>query len=84
MEELGLQEVETYISHRQNTVLQYIATGPIMDLCLAAERRPGSRVAKRWWEQEGLDLDGMQMEAREVEQEEGGEEAHGAATETDD
>ena len=28
---------------------QFITTRPIMDLCLEAERRPGSRVAKRWW-----------------------------------
>ena len=43
--EAGLQEVETYISRRQNTVAQYIATRPIMDLCLVAKRRPGPRVA---------------------------------------
>ena len=48
MEEVLLQEVEAYISLCQNTVSQFIATRPIMDLCLAAERRPGSRVAKRW------------------------------------
>ena len=45
MAEADLQEVETYVSCRQNTVVQYIATRPIMDLCLAAKRRPGPRVA---------------------------------------
>ena len=65
MVEAGLQEVETYVSHHQNTVAQYIATRPIMDLCLVANRRPGPRVKMRRWEQEGLDLDGMWMAAQE-------------------
>ena len=47
---------------------------PIMDLCLAAKRRPGPRVKMRWWEQEGLDLEGMRTEAREKEQTEEEEE----------
>ena len=55
MAEARLQEVETYVSCRQNTVSQYIETGPIMDLFLAAKRRPGPRVEMRWWEREGLD-----------------------------
>ena len=48
MAEAGLQEVETYVSCLHNTVVQYIATNPIMDLCLAAKRRPGPRVEMRW------------------------------------
>ena len=48
MAEAVFQEVETYVSHLQNTVAQFIATRPIMDLCLAAERRSGSRVSKQW------------------------------------
>ena len=36
MAEAGLQVVETYSARHQNTVTQYIATRPIMDLCLAA------------------------------------------------
>ena len=50
MAEAGLQEVETYISRRQNTATQFIATSPIMDLFLAAERIPGPRIFKWWWE----------------------------------
>ena len=57
MAEVELQEVETYVSRRQNTVAQFIASRPIMDLCLAAERRPGPRVSKRWWEQDGVDVE---------------------------
>ena len=48
MAELGLQEMETYVSDHQNTVAQYVATRPIMDLCLAEKRRPGPRVEIRW------------------------------------
>ena len=46
--EVGLQEVDTYVSCLQNTVAQYIATRPIMDLCLAAKRVMGPIVAM-WW-----------------------------------
>ena len=35
VEEAGLQEVDTYLSLRKSTVAQFIATIPIMDLCLA-------------------------------------------------
>ena len=56
MEEVGLQEVKAYVSFHHNTVAQFIADRTIIDLCLAAERRPGSQVANCWWEQERLDL----------------------------
>ena len=59
MAEVGLQELETHVSHHQNTVAQYIATRPIMGLCLAEKRRPGKMLEMRWWEQEGLDLEGI-------------------------
>ena len=49
MLEAGLQEVETYVSRRQNTVAQFIVTRLIMDLCLVAEWRPGPQVYRRWW-----------------------------------
>ena len=84
MEEAVLHEVETYIYLLQNTVTQLMTTRPIIDLCLAAERRTGSRVTKRWIEKEVLDLEGMQTAAREAEREEGGEEKDGAETETCD
>ena len=50
MAEVGLKEMETYVSGRQNTVAQYIATIPIMGLCLAAKQKPGPRVEMRWRE----------------------------------
>ena len=63
MTEVVLQEVETYIARRQNTVAQYIATRPIMDLCLTEVRRPGARVLKRLWEQDGIDIEGIKEAA---------------------
>ena len=55
-----------------------------MDLCLAKKRRPMPRAAMRWWEQEGLDLEGMRMASLEAEQMEGMEETDGADTATED
>ena len=65
MAEAGLQEVETYVYRHQNTAAQYITARKIMDLCLAAKRRPGPRVKTRWWEQEGLELEGMRKATQE-------------------
>ena len=45
MKAVGLEEMETYISRRQNIFTQYIANRHIVYLCLEAERRPGLRVA---------------------------------------
>ena len=72
MAEAVLQEVETYISRLQNTVAQFIKIRPIMDLCLLAERRMGSRVPKRWWEQYGLDVEAMWTADQEAEGKDGG------------
>ena len=72
MVELVLQEEETYVSLRQNTFAQFIAARTIMDQFLATERRPGSRVDKLWWDQEGLNLEGVwavYWEAKRTEEE---------------
>ena len=68
MEEAGLQEADTYVSRRQNTVAQYIATRPIMDLCPAEKRNPGPRVVMRWCKQKVLDLKGVQTAGWDAEQ----------------
>ena len=68
---VGLLEVETYVSRRQNSVAQFIAARTIRDLCLEAERRLGSRLSKRWWEKDGLELEGIQTVYQEVERKEG-------------
>ena len=44
-----------------------------MEMCLAANNRPGPIVTIRWWEHEGLDFEGMRMAAQEAERIEGGE-----------
>ena len=33
MQEAGLEEIGEYVPKRHNTVVQYIATRPILDLC---------------------------------------------------
>ena len=48
-EGFGLEEIETYISRRQNTVSQYIGTRPIFDLFLEVLQWMGKRVTRRWW-----------------------------------
>ena len=67
MVKAGLLEVETYVSLHQNTVAKFIATRYIMDLCMAAERRTVSSVAKQYWDQDKLDLEGMQTSAQDAE-----------------
>ena len=56
---VGLYEIGMYIVCQQNTVAQYIATRPIMQLCLAEERNPGMRLSRRWWKQPGMDILGI-------------------------
>ena len=56
----GLGESDVYIRRRHNAVAQFISTKTIMDLCLEVERQPVARVAKRLWEQDGLQLAGSQ------------------------
>ena len=56
--EAGFKGVSNYVTGRQNTVEQYIATQPILDLCERATRRPGARVSWRWWGKAGIDLEG--------------------------
>ena len=54
MKEAGVVRIRTLILRRQNTVAQFIATRTILGLCEVAERRPGTRVPRRWWEQAGI------------------------------
>ena len=41
MAEVGLKEVETYVSLPQKKIVQFIATRTIMDLCLEVDQKPG-------------------------------------------
>ena len=83
MAELGLQNVDTYVSSYHNKATQFIATRTIMDLCMAVERRMGSQESKMCWEHDCLDLEGMWTAAWEAERTEGGEETDGTVTETE-
>ena len=63
MKETGMVPIRTSILRRQNMVAQFIATRPILDLCKKATRRPGTQVARRWWEQTGIDWKGARERA---------------------
>ena len=47
MGEAGLEDIETYIPRRKNTVAQYIVTRPIFDMSLEAALRTGEQVRRR-------------------------------------
>ena len=51
----GIVRARTSVLRRQNTVAQFVATRPILALCEGTERRGGTRVLQRWWEQPGID-----------------------------
>ena len=51
----GIVRARTSVLRRQNTVAQFVSTRPIMVLCEGTERRGGTRVPQRWWEQPGID-----------------------------
>ena len=56
MREVGFEGIWKAVTRNQNTVAQYIATRPILDLCERATQRVGERVSRRWWDQEVIDL----------------------------
>ena len=72
MAEAGLEEIGVYVTRRQNTVARYIATRSIQDLCERYVRRPGVWVSWRWWEQDGLDMEGAKERAAAESDEEKG------------
>ena len=67
MKEAGITNARTSINRSQNTVAQYIATRPLLDLCEGATQREGARMTLRWWEQKGIDWE--KAKARELETE---------------
>ena len=58
---VGLDDIGVYIAHRQNTITQYIATNPIMDLCLSVEWNMVLRLSRRWREKPALDILGIRV-----------------------
>ena len=49
--EAGLFSIRECVHRRQATMVDYVATRPIHDLCRAAQRRPGSSRREKWWTQ---------------------------------
>ena len=66
MGEAGFEGIRKSVTRSQNTVAQYIAKKPILDLCERSTRRPGVRVSRLWWEQAGIDLEGDKKRASEA------------------
>ena len=58
MDEANFEEIRVYIKRRKNIIAQYIATRPILDLCERSVWRPRACFYWRWWDQEGIDLEG--------------------------
>ena len=73
MEEAGLTYIRTSILRRQNTVAQYIATRPLLDLCKGARAREGAKVPLRWWEQAGIDWEKAKSKGGEMDRTDGAE-----------
>ena len=73
MEEAGLTDIRTSIQRRQNTVVQYIATRPLLDLWEGVRPREGARVTLRWWEQSGIDWEKAKAMGTEAETTSGAE-----------
>ena len=66
MGEAGSKGIRKLVTRMQNTYAQYISTQPILDLYERANRRPGSRVSRWWWEQAGIDLEEAKKRAKEA------------------
>ena len=83
MAEAGFEEIRTDVTRRQNTVAQYIAARPILDLCERFDWRPGEWVSHQWWEQDSLYLEGVKKRAaKELDGEETISEEEGMPPET--
>ena len=66
MKEVGFTEIRKSITNRQNTVVQYIVTRPLLDLCEKTTRRGGARLSRRWWHQKGIDWETEKARAAET------------------
>ena len=66
MREAGLTDIRKSISNRQNTVAQYIATRPLLDLCEGARAREGAKVRMRWWNQADIDWEAAKSKGVET------------------
>ena len=69
MKEAGFTEIKKSITNRQNTVAQYIAMRPLLDLCERTTRGGGARVSRRWWDQKGIGWETAKERAAEKDSE---------------
>ena len=67
MQDAGFKDMGEYVLNMKNTVAQYITTRPIMDICEETVWMPGAWVAKRWWKQDVLNLEGERAAAAAAE-----------------
>ena len=58
MVEACFEDIGAYVTRRKNTVMQYIVTQHILDLFERSVWSTGVWLSQRWWEQDGLDLEG--------------------------
>ena len=49
LNDAGLFPIAEYISRRRNTIVEYVATRPILDLCSETDRRSGSSYRRKYW-----------------------------------
>ena len=73
MKEAGLTDIRTSILRRHNTVAQYIATRPLLDLCEGARAREVAKVPQRWWEKAGIDWEKSKAKGEETDMTDGTE-----------
>ena len=66
MKEAGFMEIRKSITNRQNMVVQYTATLPLLNLCERTTPRGGARVSRRWWDQKGIDWETAKERAAET------------------
>ena len=71
MQEAGLTDIRTSILKRQNTVAQYIATRPLLDLCKGARAREREKLPLRWWDQAGIDWETAKAKGVETDRTDG-------------
>ena len=57
MHEVGFEEVELYVLRRENTAAWCIIIQRILEICEEAMWMTEVWVTKRWWDQEGIDLE---------------------------
>ena len=66
MREAGMTDIRKFTANRQNTVAQYIATRPLLDLCEGARAREGARVPMRWRTQAEIDWETAKSKGLEI------------------